>query len=362
MPKTNNILIIIQRSNGDVFLANPLITVLYKHYNNPNIDLLINDDTLAVAKTLQYIDNIITFSYKKKQEIGFKQDIAIIKKIYKKYDLAINLTTSDRSVLYAILATKISISVVDEENKKSWWKKLLLHKYYLLKEQHTIKNNIATLKLLNITNNKIISNANYDIKDLESINKKLAKLKIKKFIIFHPSAQYNYKIYPRHLRDELLTMLNNLGIAIIITGGRTKIDLTIKSTLPNLSNIYDFIAETSLGELIALSSLSDAYIGMDTLNMHIAVAQNKHIFVIFGPTNTKTWSPWSNNLQQCADAVVANNGIKTYDNINIFQASMPCVPCNQKGCDNSGKSECLYNITPKTIFNTIKSALKNKYP
>ena len=47
----------------------------------------------------------------------------------------------------------------------------------------------------------------------------------------------------------------------------------------------------------ALSELSLAYIGMDTLNMHIAAAQNKRIFAIFGPTNLTMWSPWSNELK-----------------------------------------------------------------
>ncbi|DAB31916.1 MAG TPA: lipopolysaccharide heptosyltransferase, partial [Sulfurospirillum sp. UBA11407] len=60
--KLTKILIIIQRSNGDVFLSSPLIEHLYKHYINVQIDLLINDDTLAIAKTLKHINNIILFS------------------------------------------------------------------------------------------------------------------------------------------------------------------------------------------------------------------------------------------------------------------------------------------------------------
>ncbi len=354
MLKISNILIVVQRSNGDVFLTNPLITTLYKNYNKPKIDLLVNDDTLAIANTLKYINNIISFSYQKKQEIGLKQDITIIKKIYKKYDLAISLITSDRSVLYAILAAKKSISVVDKEYQKSWWKKLFLSNYYLLDNKHIVINNTKALAILNIKNNKIISSANYQESDKNSIVNKLATLDIKEFIIFHPSAQYHYKIYPKHLRDKLLLMLDTLGVAIIITGTNNNIDLDIKNTLPKLSNIYDFIGNTTLGEFIALSDLSSGYIGMDTLNMHIASAQNKPIFAIFGPTDTKIWSPWSNNLGQCANTVATNNGIKTYDNINIFQANMPCVPCAMEGCNGKDKSECLYNIEPKAIFNELK--------
>ncbi len=351
MPKISNILVIVQRVNGDVFLANPLITALYKHYQQPKIDLLVNDDTLGVAETLQYINKIISFSYKKKQDTGIKQDIAIIKQIYKKYDLAINLTTSDRSVLYAILAAKKSISAVDKEYKKSWWKELLLSDNYLLDNKHTVINNSKALPILNIENNKIISSASCQESNKIGIANKLAILNIKEFIIFHPSAQYHYKIYPQHLRDELLTMLDSLDIAIIITGSNNNIDLDIKYKLPKLVNTYNFMGDTSLGELIVLSELSCCYIGMDTLNMHIAAAQNKPIFAIFGPTDTKIWSPWHNELQQCAEK---DQLVQTYGNITLFQASMPCVPCAREGCYNSGRSECLYNIKPKIIFDEVK--------
>ena len=50
--------------------------------------------------------------------------------------------------------------------------------------------------------------------------------------------------------------------------------------MPVLPNIYDFIGETTLEEYIALSDSAIAYIGMDTLNMHIAASQNKPIFAI----------------------------------------------------------------------------------
>ena len=69
MKRLSKILIIIQRSNGDVFLSSSLIKVLYEHYESPRIDLLINEDTYAVAKLLPNVQNIFTFSYKDKINI-----------------------------------------------------------------------------------------------------------------------------------------------------------------------------------------------------------------------------------------------------------------------------------------------------
>jgi heptosyltransferase III len=352
------ILIIVQRSNGDVFLSQTLIDSLHKYYESPKIDLLVNDDTLPVAKLLPNIDLIHTFSYKKKSENRWKQEKNILALIFRKYDLSINLTASDRSVIYALVASKNSISAIEKNKRKSWWKKLLLtQSYFFDTTKHIVLNNLEPLNLLKIKHNKSINKPNISKLIITQMRNKLDKNGIKDFIIFHPSAQYNYKIYPNYLRNELLTQLNDLDINIVITGGNNYIDNAIKNQLPALPNVLDLIGDTSLEEYFALSELSSAYIGMDTLNMHIAAAQNKRIFAIFGPTNLKMWSPWSNQLKKSAKK---DSPKQHYGNITIFQADMPCVACGKAGCnDRHGKSECLYHISPKLVFDEVKNWYQN---
>lgn len=355
-----NILIIIQRSNGDVFLSSYLIQSLKQHYKDANIDMLINDDTLAIAKTIDGINHYHLYSYawrKSSKLQRYKQELKLIQKIYKKYDLAINLTASDRSVQYAILAGKKSISAVEQDNKKSWWKNLFLTSTYIFDTTKSIVlNNIQPLKLLGIEVNKIDIKANYAKEAMQNVQNILSQDNIKEFIIFHPSAQYDYKIYPQNLRDELLVLLDSIDIPIIITGGSSDIDKQISTNLPKLKNIHNYIGKLSLQEYIALSELSICYIGMDTLNMHIASAQNKRVFAIFGPTILSMWSPWENSLNQ---NISTNAPIQTYGKITIFQAKMDCVACGLAGCDDlHSKSECLYNISPNTIYNEVKEWIK----
>ena len=347
------ILIIIQRSNGDVFFSHSLIESLYLHYESPKIDLLVNDDTKAMAKLLPNINFIHIFSYKKKKDNRIKQEKSIIGNIFRKYDLSINLTASDRSVLYALLASKNSISAVERNTKKSWWKiKLLAYYYYFDSTRHIRSNNLESLNLLNIKNDDIHKSLPISEVSIANIRSKLKNIGITNFIIFHPSAQYQYKIYPLHLRNELLMKLNTLSIPIIITGSKNNIDTEIKKLLPSLINVHDFIGETSLEEYFALSQLSSAYIGMDTLNMHIAASQNKRIFAIFGPTNLSMWAPWSNYSKTSARI---DKPVQTYDNVTVFQADLPCVACGMAGCgDDHGKSDCLDNIKPSTIFEKIE--------
>ena len=349
-----NILVIIQRSNGDVFLSSPLVDALYANYEQPSIDLLVNEHTFAIAKTLKNTHRIYTFS---KNRGRITEALKTIQTIYKQYDLSISLTASDRSVFFAIISGKISISATEGSLQKSWWKKLFLDSsYYFDTSRHIVLNNITSLELLGIFTSSVSVSPKRFPEEERSVMARLKKLGIDQFLIFHPSAQYNYKVYPRLQRNALLSLLNTLDIPIVVTGGKSELDLKIKAELPELENVHDFIGNTSLEELFALSNLSRAYIGSDTLNMHIAASQNKRIFAIFGPTILKSWSPWSNKLQRSA---VDDMPVQTYGNVTIFQAAMPCVACGLAGCDdNHGPSECLYNIDPSMIYTEVKQWLK----
>ena len=354
MDNIRRILIIIQRSNGDVLFSNSLVNRLRENYPKAIIDLLINDDTISIGRLIPSINEIITFSYHQKEKNRTGQEIRIAKKIFRKYDLSINLTASDRSVIYSIIAAKKSISAVEFDTKKSWWKKLLLKHYYFFdKNSHILLNNLESLRFLKIkSNNSFIA-----IQPSDSAQKMIKNLlierKISDFLIFHPGAQYEYKVYPRRLRHELLYYLNSLNIPIIVTGGISDIDQEISKNLPSLQNISNLIGETTIDEYIALAKLSRGFIGMDTLNMHIAASFGKRVFAIFGPTDLKMWSPWVNiELYN----KISNTPKQTYHNVTIFQANMPCVACGRAGCnDQHDESLCLNYIDPELIYKEVEN-------
>ncbi len=357
VPVIKRILVIIRRSNGDVLLASPLIQHLHEHYPEAVIDLLVNDDTLGVAKALQPIRQILVYSYRWKtlpKWERLQKTFGLMRVLLRRYDLAISLTATDSSVLYALLAARHAISTIEAESRKNWWKKRLLTGYYLPDPaRHTLLNNLEPLRLLGIPVGKIVPTVHHSASSKAAVLAKLQAATIGQFIIFHPSAQYGYKVYPEALRHALLQQLSGLGIPIVVTGAQTALDLQIKATLPVLANVYDWIGATSLDEYIALSNLSLAYVGGDTLNMHIAAAQNKRVFAIFGPTLLGVWSPWSNALQCNA---THSQPQQIYGNITVFQADMPCVPCGKKGCDDQqGNSECLQRIEPSKIFAEVNT-------
>lgn len=355
----HKILIIIRRSNGDVFLSSPLKDELQRYYPDAQIDYLVNAETVAIAKTIPGIHTIFTYDHgwKKKGIVErIKREVKLFKMIFGSYDLAINLTANDRGVLYASLAAKVSVSAVEPQSGKSWWKRIFLtHSFEVNSNRHILEHNMMPLKSLGLNFDRIEVKTNYGKEALTELENLPFDLNLP-FLIFHPSAQFDYKIYPKSLRNSLLQLLDTLEIPIVITGGNSEIDRKISSEIPYLKNGYDLIAKTSLQGYIALCDHAAAYIGMDTLNMHIAAAQNIPVFAIFGPTLPAVWSPWSNQAQCYTKE---SKPLQKYGDITLFQADMPCVACGLAGCDDqNGRSDCLYNIDPNVIFREVSKWLK----
>jgi heptosyltransferase-3 len=356
MSNYQSALIIVQRSNGDVLLTSPLINQLKLSYPGIKIDLLINDDTLAIASLLPGINHIHLYSYswKKKGKLyKLKQEILLGKKLYKKYDLSICLVSSDRAILYSILAANTSIATCEN----TWWKKkFLTFPYEYDHSKNIVLNNLTSLKFLNTNPHKINFSIHINDQAKQKATAILKKLNVNKYFIFHPAAQYAYKMYPVEARNTLLTEVAKLGLDIIVTGGPSEIDMKTSKEIDDINkfdHVHNLIGETSFDVYAALVEQSEFYLGMDTVNMHIAAALNKKIYAIFGPTFPLIWGPWSNEAQSGASH---SYGSEEYGNVKIFQAKLPCVPCGMAGCDDKhGRSECLYQIPPKIISDYIKS-------
>lgn len=353
------ILIIIRRSNGDVLLTSPLINALHGHFPNAAIDLLVNQDTLEVAKLIEHVHTIRTYSYQWREH-GFasfvQKECALIHSVFRKYDLAISLTANDRSTVYAFLAGKTSIGESEGPWKKLLWKGILLsHVHRFRRDRHILFNNLAPLEFLKLSRPRTEVTLRYSPQARARVSGLLEAEGIGDFLIFHPVARFRFKIYPRELRNALLEDMSGLGIPIIITGGKGPLDRQVSDEIPALPHCYNFIGKTTFEEYAALTDLSLGYVGMDTVNMHIAAALDKRVFAVFGPTKPFQWSPWSNALQTHARE---SKAVQTYGNITLFQAGMPCVPCGLAGCnDNDGAAQCLYEIDPKTIFREIREWL-----
>ncbi|HTW89279.1 MAG TPA: lipopolysaccharide heptosyltransferase II [Candidatus Binataceae bacterium] len=88
--------------------------------------------------------------------------------------------------------------------------------------------------------------------------------------------------------------------------------------------------ETGVGDLIALLSLCDGFVGNDSGPMHLAGALAIPTVAIFGSTNPARTGPLGPRVQ-------------------VIYQPPPCSPCLDRAC-RFGHYECLKRITPETVI------------
>ena len=96
---------------------------------------------------------------------------------------------------------------------------------------------------------------------------------------------------------ELINLLTKKNVLIILIGGENETTIydEIKNEIVSNCRICNLVGKTSINESIALSSICDLQIGVDTGMQHIAAAIGIRTLSIFGPTNPKTHGAYGKN-------------------------------------------------------------------
>jgi len=270
MGKLMKLLLIIRRFNGDVLLTSPLINKLKERFPGSRIDILVNDNTRAVASFIDGIDNIICFDQSFREKRGINRflsrlslEIDLLKKIFRKYDLAINLTATDSSNLYAFLSAEKSIGVVEKGDfRKNWWKRLILSKTFEEdSDENILLHNTRPLSYLKIAKKDLHVSIKTGDKDLEESYDLIGKER--PFVIIHPSSQFFYKTWPIEKTLRIAKKIKKTGLEVVIIRPPLVYGPNVKGNFCNMMKWLQKGIPLPLGaihnqrSLIALANLID---------------------------------------------------------------------------------------------------------
>ena len=136
----------------------------------------------------------------------------------------------------------------------------------------------------------------------------------------------------------LIEQLLEHGYGVVLLGGKLEERLLpfIPKRIINSASVVNLVNKTSLKESMALVSLCNVVVGVDTGMMHIADALGVKTVSIFGPTNPKTHGAYSTRA-------------------SFIECDCDCKYCygslSYTECKNR---KCLKNITPASVFRKIE--------
>jgi ADP-heptose:LPS heptosyltransferase len=151
----------------------------------------------------------------------------------------------------------------------------------------------------------------------------------------------NYRAWPfEHWRALIEKLSAHTSLIIVGARGEESFFDQIKPYPTN--NIIDLVGRLSIPELISIVQHADGLICTDSATGHIGAAVDTPTFVLMGPNNPVTDSPYKSDTN------------KVYP----LSLTLPCSPCykteTMKQCrDNI----CMKNLNPNTVFDTMKSTI-----
>ncbi len=343
------ILIIKLAALGDVVRTTSVLKPLKTKYKNSKILWITEDNALEVLYNNPYVDEIIPYSQ--------------AYQLYNShFDILINLDLDIRALrltknLFAEKKIGFFLNETDEiicsnESAEKWFK---LSHNDVLKRQNKKTYQQYMMEILEFKN---LSPKDYPIIiNLTKEEKKFAEEFAKKFSITKNDLviginlgggdKWQKKEYPVEQTVELIKLLvrsskfkdkkvktknKKTGVKVLLFGGEKEEERNKKIVyLVNNPLLIDTGCKNTLREFFSLINLCDILVTSDTLALHIALALNKNVVVLFGPTSY-------------TEIELYNLGKKNVSPIK-------CVVCYNRVCNK--QPDCMQLITPKQICDTI---------
>ena len=165
-----------------------------------------------------------------------------------------------------------------------------------------------------------------------------------------PFAQYDSKVYPLDLMQEVINQLSesrNLGKSykiLLFGGGKKEIEI-LNSLSANKKNVITVAGKLKFQQELQLISNLDVMLSMDSGNAHIAAMLGVKVITLWGATHPFAgFSPFNQPLE---NALVSDR--------NLFPKLPTSVYGNKKV---EGYENAMRTITPESVVEKITTSLK----
>lgn len=283
-----NILTINFGGIGDEIFFLPTLISLKKEFPNAKITLALEPRSKSVKDLTNIIDDLIFIDPKGSNKY-FEMLKLLVKARFGKFDIVVS---SGANKLISILLFLTGIKIRCGYNTGKLSEKLLTHPVQLNKNQYACAMYHDLIKNLTQHDTKlpeISINRREKITNSVLIHPGVSKLSIQKGCI---------KTITPEVWAETIDLLVSEGKKVMLVGGpddKECIETILKNVrTQNFENLYG--TTKNLKELAELISSAEKFLCSDSAPLHVAVALNVKTYVIFGPTNSETLIPKSENI------------------------------------------------------------------
>jgi heptosyltransferase-3 len=342
LPARPLILVVALRRLGDVLLTTPLIRSIRRAWPDATLDVLVFADTAGILDGNPDVDRVVAMPAR--PTLG--QSVAIAARLFKRYHLAVSTQSGDRPTFFALLAGRHHAGPVWPGERA---KRALLGRSVAAGEGvHRVEEMLRLADALGIAR---VAEVVAPVGTLASEHAVTGP-----YAVIHAAPMFRYKQWTRDGWRALAQALAQRGLAVVATGGpadRGYLD-EVWRDVPDVRRLDGRLRWPELAALIAGARV---YVGPDTSVTHLAAATGCPTIALFGPTDPRLWGPWP--AHGLPTPWAAAGTIQQRRNVWLVQNPLPCLPCQQEGCDRhlTSRAQCLDELTPGQVLAAVDQAM-----
>jgi lipopolysaccharide heptosyltransferase III len=344
LPPRPRILVVALRRLGDVLLTTPLIRSLRRAWPDATLDVLVFGDTAGILDGNPDVDRVIAMPVRP----TFLQSLACAAGLLKRYHLAISTQSGDRPTAFALLAGRTHVGPTWPGNRI---KRLMLGRsaaagggVHRVEEVLRIADALGIARIAEVVAPAGTPAPGHAVAE--------------PYAVIHASPMFRYKQWTRDGWRALAQALGDRGLAVVATGGPADRDF-LDALWHDMPAVRRLDARLAWPEIATLLSRAGVFVGPDTSVTHLAAASGCPTVALFGPTDPRLWGPWP--AQGLTTPWAASGTIQRRGNVWLVQNPLPCLPCQQEGCDRhlDSRAQCLDEMTPQQVLTAVDEALAN---
>jgi heptosyltransferase-3 len=343
-------LVIKLRHHGDVLLAAPVLSALKAHAPHVEIDALVYDDTAPLLEDHPALAQLhrVGRAWRALPPLARLAEEWRLHSTLRarRFDLIVHLSEQPRGAWLArSLGAAYSVAPV-ASGRGAFWQRGFTHLYPLVGNgrRHRVELNLDALRRIGIQPSMEERRVEFICGDaaVARINALLAQagLRERGYIHLHPASRWSFKCWPAKKNARLIGRLAEAGHRVVLTAAPEEAELAfVRKIVRHASGSpLDLSGRLSIKELGALAARARAFVGVDSMPMHLAAAMGTPTVALFGPSGEDEWRPW-----RVAHRIVAS--------------SHPCRPCGNDGCGGGKVSECLTTLAVDEVHAAVREIL-----
>ena len=344
LPDNPRVLVVALRRLGDVLLTTPLIRSVKRAFPAASIEALVFAGTEGILAGNPDLAAIIAVP----PHPGAAATLALARRIWRRFDLALSTQTGDRPTMLAWIAGRRSAGPLHGTIVGTAIKQFALSRSYKPdRGQHRVRDVLRLAELLGIPAVAEIVCPRGEVR--------AGIVPAHPYAVVHAAPMFTYKRWTIEGWRMLAAALRSRGLAAIVTGGGG--DGAYLDEIWPQGEITRLDGKLTWPELSALIGAARIYVGPDTSVTHLAAAAGAPTVALYGPTDPRLWGPWPlGGLERpwAAAGTIQNRG-----NVWLVQNPLPCLPCQQEGCARrvDSHSQCLDELSLEQVLAAVDQAL-----